>query len=251
MITHLILDSGPIIKQTPLTGTSEFYYTIPEVLKEIKDENSKLYLESLPFTILTKQPSKEAMNKSNRMNYEMILNFIVLEFSKLTGDVASLSITDIKVLALTLTLEMETHGKDLARLNFVPNEPSKQVGKSNKKVTESLANLSLNSVDQKDSNDVQDSVEEKNEENNEIQDTKEDKDDDKGWITPQNLKEKRNQDLFLSNEPQIIPVACMTTDFAMQVNFHSFLKSIISNSLKIEHSFTNENETYFIRRISY
>ncbi len=35
---------------------------------------------------------------------------LVIEFSKLTGDFASLSLTDLKVIALTHTFELEVNG---------------------------------------------------------------------------------------------------------------------------------------------
>jgi rRNA maturation endonuclease Nob1 len=40
------------------------------------------------------------------------LTHLVIQFSKKTGDYASLSLTDIKVLALTLQLEWEKVGRD-------------------------------------------------------------------------------------------------------------------------------------------
>ena len=41
--------------------------------------------------------------------------YVVVQFSKKTGDYASLSLTDIKVLALTLQLEWERVGRDHLR----------------------------------------------------------------------------------------------------------------------------------------
>ena len=46
-------------------------------------------------------------------------------------------------------------------------------------------------------------------------------DDDDSWITPSNFKEKQKQMLGGKNDnekPQFVKVACMTTDFAMQVS---------------------------------
>ena len=50
----------------------------------------------------------------------------------------------------------------------------------------------------------------------------EDDDDDEGWITPSNIKAKK-QEFNGENEQdgqKPVKVACMTTDFAMQVIFH-------------------------------
>ena len=59
-----------------------------------------------------------------------------------------------------------------------------------------------------------DSVEEEEEE------ADEEDDDDEGWITPSNIKEKRREIDGRSaeeDEQKHVRVACMTTDFAMQV----------------------------------
>ena len=59
-----------------------------------------------------------------------------------------------------------------------------------------------------------DSVEEEEEE------VDEEDDDDEGWITPSNIKEKRREIDGRSaeeDEQKHVKVACMTTDFAMQV----------------------------------
>ena len=48
----------------------------------------------------------------------------------------------------------------------------------------------------------------------------EEDDDDEGWITPSNIKEKRREIEGRSaeeDEQKHVKVACMTTDFAMQV----------------------------------
>ena len=48
----------------------------------------------------------------------------------------------------------------------------------------------------------------------------EEDDDDEGWITPSNIKEKRREIDGRSaeeDEQKHVKVACMTTDFAMQV----------------------------------
>ena len=42
--------------------------------------------------------------------FKIILQFLVIEFAKKTGDYASLSKTDLYVIALTYTIELETCG---------------------------------------------------------------------------------------------------------------------------------------------
>ncbi len=61
--------------------------TIPEVVDEIKDENSRLYLSLLDLKV--EEASKESIEK-------------VVKVAKRTGDIYKLSDTDIKLLAKTL-----------------------------------------------------------------------------------------------------------------------------------------------------
>ena len=71
---------------------------------------------------------------------------------------------------------------------------------------------------------------EKNEQNNEESgEEDEEEDDDVGWITPSNLEEVKKMNLNELEEDLnnlFVKVACMTSDFAMQVKFHflNFLK---------------------------
>ena len=52
-----------------------------------------------------------------------------------------------------------------------------------------------------------------------IDDDEEDDDDDEGWITPGNFQQKRLEmfGIDASKKAEVVKVACMTTDFAMQV----------------------------------
>lgn len=64
-------------------------------------------------------------------------------------------------------------------------------------------------------------------------DDEDDEDDEEGWITPGNIKEKKR--LMNGNKPdevQFVKVACMTTDFAMQVNF-GWKKGFLENRHKL------------------
>ncbi len=100
MVGVLVVDSAPIINSShTLSALAQKYVTVPEVLKELKDKATRDALEKLPFQLETKSPSEEAILK-------------IVHFSKLTGDYPSLSIVDIKVLALTLQLEWELVGRE-------------------------------------------------------------------------------------------------------------------------------------------
>lgn len=87
-LVHLVLDSGAIIKGVAmsLTTKAQQFWTIPEVLAEIRDKRARASLAALPFRLETKEPSHEAMA-------------FIVRFSQETGDFSTLSKTDLKVRA--------------------------------------------------------------------------------------------------------------------------------------------------------
>jgi hypothetical protein len=106
---HLVLDANALIRgrAASLAGYAERFWTIEEVLAEVRDDKSREQLLRLPFELEVRRPSAEATAR-------------VLEFAKLTGDLRSLSAVDAKVLALALTLELEAVGDD-AHLRRAPD----------------------------------------------------------------------------------------------------------------------------------
>ncbi|CAN6929538.1 unnamed protein product, partial [Brassica oleracea] len=80
-----------------LTDFADKFVTVPEVLSEIRDSDSRRRLDIIPFTIETMEPSPESLSK-------------VIKFAKATGDLHTLSDVDLKLIALTYTLEAEVHG---------------------------------------------------------------------------------------------------------------------------------------------
>ncbi|GMF13965.1 unnamed protein product [Phytophthora lilii] len=78
------------------------FWTVPDVLDEIRDKKSRAILERLPFTLRTREPSAEAMKA-------------VVNFSRKTGDFTYLSLTDLRVMALSYQLEVEANGADHLR----------------------------------------------------------------------------------------------------------------------------------------
>ncbi|KAI7875385.1 hypothetical protein K492DRAFT_104948, partial [Lichtheimia hyalospora FSU 10163] len=101
-IGQLVIDTNAIVHGTTLVNVAREYYTCPEVIEEIRSSHSRQYLDQLPFEIKIEDPTENAMRA-------------VLEFSKKTGDFASLSMPDIKVMALTYTLEERANGLDNIR----------------------------------------------------------------------------------------------------------------------------------------
>lgn len=57
------------------------------MVDEIKDENARLFVENLPYTVNMREATEEAMQ-------------FIVNFSKETGDFFSLSGTDLRVMAL-------------------------------------------------------------------------------------------------------------------------------------------------------
>lgn len=44
---HLVLDAGPLLALSPLRGLAETYYTVPQVLDELKDRRAREHFEKL------------------------------------------------------------------------------------------------------------------------------------------------------------------------------------------------------------
>lgn len=73
------------------------FWSVQDCMNEIRDSKSRMLLEALPFEIQLREPNKESMRA-------------VSTFARLTGDFASLSLTDLKLMALTYELEVEELG---------------------------------------------------------------------------------------------------------------------------------------------
>jgi RNA-binding protein NOB1 len=93
----VIVDSGAIIKHTgfsTLHNTARRYVTTQGVIDEIRDSKARSHLESLPFALEVREASSDGLAR-------------MVEFSKKTGDYASLSAVDMHILALLYDLEKE------------------------------------------------------------------------------------------------------------------------------------------------
>jgi len=94
----IVVDTGPLIKGSNLRKLGEEFYTIPQVLQEVRDKNTRsslgLKLEELKVTL----PTEEDVE-------------FVQEFARKTGDIRSLSSTDIGVIALACKLHRENGGQ--------------------------------------------------------------------------------------------------------------------------------------------
>ena len=118
-VKDLVVDSGAFLRNAPLQNLGENIYTCSEVLGEIKSKWAKDQLQVLPYEIKIKEPDDEDLQ-------------FVLKFAKKTGDLFSLSNTDLKVVALAVRMERERNG-NIDHINATPsttkivsNVPSKQ-----------------------------------------------------------------------------------------------------------------------------
>ncbi|KAJ7952331.1 RNA-binding protein NOB1 [Quillaja saponaria] len=97
-IAVAVVDANAIIEGgEKLHNCADKFVSVPEVMDEIRDPVSRHRLSFIPFTVETMEPTPEALNK-------------VIKFAKATGDLQTLSDVDIKLIALTHTLETQIHG---------------------------------------------------------------------------------------------------------------------------------------------
>jgi RNA-binding protein NOB1 len=121
-VVSLVLDSAPLIKRVNLFPMAQKFYTIPEVIAEIRDKQAREQLENSLVDIQVKVPSEEALNA-------------VIKFAKKTGDLATLSKTDLKVIALTWMLEKEAGNLDSIRTEPIRSQVKYGKQKGTKKAT--------------------------------------------------------------------------------------------------------------------
>ncbi|KZZ92836.1 D-site 20S pre-rRNA nuclease [Moelleriella libera RCEF 2490] len=112
-IHSLILDTGPLIKNDPsvsaLLSQAEKLYTVPSVIPEIKDRDTRTRVETtlLPFVTI-RAPGPGSIK-------------FVTEFARRTGDLAVLSRPDIEIIALGYEIECERNNGDW-RLRNTPGQ---------------------------------------------------------------------------------------------------------------------------------
>lgn len=60
----LVIDAGAFISRVPFDKYGSEYYTLPEVLSEIRDSKAKQFLNNLLVTVQTREPSSDAYTAS-------------------------------------------------------------------------------------------------------------------------------------------------------------------------------------------
>lgn len=103
-VQNVVADAGAFIRNAPLQSIGEKIFSLPEVVREIKDKATIQRLQVLPYQLHFRQPSGESIK-------------FVTDFAKKTGDYRSLSAVDIKVMALTYQLEKEVVGTGHIKVN--------------------------------------------------------------------------------------------------------------------------------------
>ncbi|KAJ1655925.1 20S-pre-rRNA D-site endonuclease nob1 [Dispira simplex] len=216
---HLVLDTNPFFHSLSDVGQlADKFYTVPDVIREIRSAKHRSQLmNNVYFDLEVREPSAEDMRA-------------VVEFSKMTGDFASISLTDTKILALTYSLEREIHG-GVGHLATEPQSSSSPAKSSEgnsesqqskqeevKDLVTRVDKLHLGASQSSETPSPASRGSDFQVVDNIIAD-EEDDDDDDGWITPSNLKAKNLEFSGGATATQItgpIPVACITADFAMQ-----------------------------------
>ncbi|KAL1740630.1 Nin one binding Zn-ribbon like-domain-containing protein [Schizophyllum fasciatum] len=230
---HLVLDAGPLLSLSPIRGLAETYYTVPQVLDELKDSRARQHFEQLGLSagvnVAVRSPDAASLAE-------------VIKWAKKTGDYSVLSQADLCVIALTYALHQEEKKKAEAKARLIrhltsisnrlhdPREPTNADD-----VVETLEDtepldVTLERVtddapaESTPSPNSQPTAAPPAQPDSAIYENPSDDDDGEGeWITPFNvgLHKSRALDLLPNDEQQPqtdekVPAGCMTADFAMQ-----------------------------------
>ncbi|CEF68432.1 RNA-binding protein NOB1 [Strongyloides ratti] len=226
-VTHLIVDAAGFLKKAKLIDIGSKLYTTSSVVNEIKDKATKEYIQSIPYDIEIKEPTKESLLK-------------VIEVAKKTGDYPSLSGPDLGIIALTLDIHINNVGEDDVNYDIKGKVQEKGIEKKSVIVDNfvGFVNPEKKSIIKKD--DHTDSNDEINDDNSskddEIKNDIENEDvnltkvedesleeeedcdstDEEGWITSSNFTEAVSKMDSLGMADKHQEVACLSTDFAVQ-----------------------------------
>lgn len=268
-VVTLVVDTNPFVKGLNLDAISNQFVTVSDVYKELRSRAAKDRYQDLDLRrgIKIMEPDQESIQAVSR-------------FAKRTGDLASLAMADIKVIALAFMLEKQKNGMKSLRTEPVkegnPDISDKKLletANSNQRkeeeeeedgqveeLEEKLKDMAVKEVEEEeeddDASDVLQSTsatdrnefevrsdEEKEKETETVDDdgwevagSKRNKQKKQnrtdhffggGWITPQNVKKHQARNAMGMNnsnqqqpdgeeEEELLDVACVTSDFAMQ-----------------------------------
>ncbi|XP_018013653.1 RNA-binding protein NOB1 isoform X1 [Hyalella azteca] len=217
-LKYLVVDSGAFIQKQPLWEHAEELYTVPEVLAEIKDKQTSQFIESFPVKVNFCQPQPASLK-------------FISTFSKKSGDFHVLSLTDLKLLALTHELHVKENGSSNLRL-----EPLKRI--TNTTITLPLVNLDKNQTEAEINNSKDTNNFEPIEEFNEVEceggfdgDVNNAENEDDGWTT---ITKKRKPKKIIQQQP--VSVSEATTDeqvpYSQLVSLRSDLLHLLDEHLE-------------------
>jgi RNA-binding protein NOB1 len=75
-IKHLVLDAGPLLSLTPLKGIATNYYTVPQVVLELRDKNAREHFEKLALAGVDVQLLSPDVAAVARGKFSLHVNFI-------------------------------------------------------------------------------------------------------------------------------------------------------------------------------
>ncbi|KAH8300577.1 hypothetical protein KR044_009585 [Drosophila immigrans] len=108
-IKYIVADTTAFINAVPLNEYAENVLTVPDVIAEVRHRRQIRRLCVLPFDLQVREPRPESVKHC-------------VEFAKKTGDYASLSGIDLKVIALTYELETDLLGTEHLRTEPVVSQ---------------------------------------------------------------------------------------------------------------------------------
>lgn len=235
---------------------AENIYTVDEVIAEVRNNRQKQALQVLPYEPKVQQPDSESLK-------------FVTDFAKKTGDFATLSLTDLKVVALTYQLEKQLVGvehlksaPEIPKTTFASSghggtpgffngsekksddtEQMEDITKDEVEMQQEIDNLNID--DQNNESDVLQQAESEDFIDEDFEDQNSDDDDEDGgeWITSENIKSVKKRMGYEDAEEKDTEVACMTTDFAMQ----NVLKQIGLNVSALDGRIIKEVRKFILR----
>lgn len=108
-------------------------YAVNGVVGEIRDANTRAYLQVLPFEFKLKEPTSDAVKFGIYFIILVLLSsaiyrlkYKVSNFARKTGDYSNLSAVDLQLVSLTYQLCKENYTAE--EFSMLKLEPSKNVG---------------------------------------------------------------------------------------------------------------------------
>mmetsp|Transcript_15461 Transcript_15461/g.28024 ORF Transcript_15461/g.28024 Transcript_15461/m.28024 type:complete len:364 (+) Transcript_15461:342-1433(+) len=214
----VVLDSGALIQATNLKTIGAEYFTVQQVLAEVRDKRARDLLRDMHDAIQVREPTEEDM-------------IYAVEFSKKTGDYTSLSRTDLLVVALAVRLEKERNGGIVLRA-----EPPPIIERQNKvtAVVEGAHKVLQDSEPTEETKQEQALEPAEGVEEEEAADESEEevKSDEEGWITPHNYKQTAKTAAEWTDPTTRV----MTSDFPVQnVVLQMGLKLVAIDGRTVKH----------------